>query len=136
MILKYFFLFSLFFSAHIFNLLCRLVDPPLNLTSRKEIFISKIVCDSDLQSLPVVVIIIGDTFTTYPRPPLPYSQNSVSSQKQACHQRTENFVQVAKSGELEFFFCFEKRTLTDSVCHIPDTESHGEIFAGPLKLDY
>jgi hypothetical protein len=48
------------------------------LTSRNEKYISKLVHDSDLQSLPVVSNFNGDILMTYPTPrlrppPLPYS---------------------------------------------------------------
>jgi hypothetical protein len=74
---------------------------------------SKMEPDSVLRSLPVVGMFFRDVLMMFATPflrprPLPFSQNSVSSQNQACHQRFEKFVQVAQAGAIDFFIIGER----------------------------
>jgi hypothetical protein len=107
------------------------------LTSRNEKYISKMVCDSDLQSLPVVSIFIRDILMTYPTPRLWQLPSCILKMAEVLKiKHVVKDLKILLRWRDWKFFGWKERTLADNSCHIPDTESHGEIFAGPSKLDF
>ncbi len=96
------------------------------ITSWEKIYISKMVCESDLQSLPVVSIIFGDIswclrYLSSDRS-LHVLPKWLKPSKPSMSSKNKKFCSSGEVGRTWNFIFRKEGTLTDNICTILDTE--------------